>query len=130
MRRLAFAATLVAALVLGGCASQPSGLYGWGPYPAAVATALRSSGGDAARQAAALEALLQQNAAAGRALPPGLHAHLALLYTQLRDEAAAIGHLEAEKRLFPESATYVDFLLANARKSLTPALAPVTGVKP
>jgi hypothetical protein len=106
-----------AALLLVGCASGPGPLYGWGPYPQALTQYLRATGGDAARQAALLEEQLQRNAAGKRANPPGLHAHLALLHTQLGNEETALRHLEAEKKLFPESTAYMDFLLRSARSA-------------
>jgi hypothetical protein len=112
---------LAATALLGACASPPSSLYDWGAYPQALALHLRESGGDAARQAALLEEQLQRAAGAARAAPPGLHAHLALLYTQLGNEALAVRHLQAEKALYPESAAYMDFLLKNAGKPATGA---------
>lgn len=104
------------ALLTSACATAPTTLYDWGAYPQALAVHLRESGGDAARQASLLEEQLQKAAGAARAAPPGLHAHLALLYTQLGNEALAIRHLQAEKALYPEGAAYMDFLLKNARK--------------
>lgn len=107
---------LLAAVLIAGCASPPATLYDWGAYPQALALHLRQSGGDAARQAALLEDQLQRAAGAARAAPPGLHAHLALLHTQLGNEAIALRHLAAEKALYPESAAYMDFLMKNARR--------------
>ncbi len=107
---------VLAAVLITGCASQPTTLYDWGAYPQALALQLRQAGGDAARQAALLEDHLQRGAGAARAAPPGLHAHLALLHTQLGNEALALRHLEAEKSLYPESAAYMDHLLKSARK--------------
>jgi hypothetical protein len=108
---------VLAAVLITGCASPPTTLYDWGAYPQALAVHLRESGGDAARQASLLEGQLQRAAGAARAAPPGLHAHLALLHTQLGNEALALRHLQAEKALYPESAAYMDFLLASARKA-------------
>lgn len=107
---------LLAAVLAGGCASPPRTLYDWGAYPQALAIHLRQAGGDAARQASLLEDQLQRANNAARAAPPGLHAHLALLHTQLGNEALALRHLQAEKALYPESAAYMDFLLRSARK--------------
>jgi hypothetical protein len=108
---------VLAAVLITGCASKPTTLYDWGAYPQALAVHLRESGGDAARQASLLEDQLQRAAGAARAAPPGLHAHLALLHTQLGNEALALRHLQAEKALYPESAAYMDFLLKSARKA-------------
>ncbi len=106
---------LAAVLGTGSVGARPT-LYEWGAYPQALAIQLREAGGDAARQASLLEQQLQRTVATGRAVPPGLHAHLALLHSQLGNDVRAAEHLQAEKGLYPESARYMDFLLANARR--------------
>ncbi|MCE2917920.1 MAG: DUF4810 domain-containing protein [Rubrivivax sp.] len=108
---------LLVSLLITACATPTRTLYDWGSYPQALALHLRQAGGDAARQASLLEEHLQRSAGAARAAPPGLHAHLALLYTQLGNESPALRHLQAEKALYPEAAAYMDFLLKNARKA-------------
>jgi hypothetical protein len=113
---------LVTALTAG-CATTPATLYDWGIYPEALAAHIKESGGDAARQASRLEDQLQRAAGTARGAPPGLHAHLALLHTHLGNEATALRHLQAEKARYPESATYMDFLIRNARRT-APATAP------
>ena len=124
MRRLGGGALLALAAVLGAAsASARPMLYEWGAYPEALAAHLREAGGDAARQAARLEQQLQRTATAGRAVPPGLHAHLALRHAQLGNDAKAVEHLRAEKALYPESARYMDFLLANTRRQPADAAA-------
>lgn len=42
---------------------------------------------------------------------PGAHAHLGMLYAKIGNRAGAREQFEQEKQLFPESATYMDFLL-------------------
>ena len=103
-------------LALAGCAAPHKPLYQWGSYQGALYEYLKSNGLDPASQIARLEAEAQKNAASGFASPPGLHGHLALLYAKVGDDANAIRSLETERRLFPESATYVNFLLKNASK--------------
>jgi hypothetical protein len=51
-------------------------------------------------------------------VPPGFHAHLGMLYSMTgksNDQIAA--QFEDEKRLFPESTVYMDFLLAKMKKA-------------
>lgn len=118
MAGLAKPALLVAAaLALAGCA-QPRAkpLYQWAGYQTAVYQYLKSNGSEPGAQIAALEAQLEKNQATGQASPPGMRAHLALLYSKTGDDVAAQRHLEAERAQFPESAAYVDFLLKRAKK--------------
>lgn len=113
MKKLA----LIASLALVGCAQPgPKPLYQWAGYQPAVYQYMKSNGSEPGAQIAALEAQIEKNKVAGEANPPGMHAHLALLYSKTGDDVAAQRHLEAERAQFPESAAYVDFLLKSAKK--------------
>lgn len=108
---------IVAALALVGCAQPgPKPLYQWAGYQDAVYQHLKSNGSEPGAQIALLEAQIAKNKVAGEATPPGMHAHLALLYGKTGDDVAAQRHLETERAQFPESAAYVDFLLKNTKK--------------
>jgi hypothetical protein len=114
MKRLA----LIASLALVGCAQPgPKPLYQWEGYQGAVYQYLKSNGGDPGSQIATLEAQIAKNQAGGVATPPGMRAHLGLLYSKMGDDGAARRHLEAERAQFPESAAYIDFLLKSAKTS-------------
>jgi hypothetical protein len=115
------AAMLAAALSLTACAAPAAKpLYQWGGYQSSVYQYLKTNGSDPGAQIAQLEAEVQKNAASGAATPPGLHGHLALLYSKMGDDASVVKHLEKERSLFPESAAYIDFLLKNAAKKPAP----------
>lgn len=107
----------VAALALAGCAQPgPKPMYQWAGYQNSVYQYLKSDGSEPGAQIAALEAQIEKNKAAGEANPPGMRAHLALLYSKVGDDVAAQRHLEAERAQFPESTAYIDFLLKNVKK--------------
>ncbi|HEV6966982.1 DUF4810 domain-containing protein [Roseateles sp.] len=109
--------TLLAALALAGCAQPgPKPMYQWAGYQNSVYQYLKSDGSEPGAQIAALEAQLEKNKAAGEATPPGMRAHLALLYSKVGDDVAAQRYLEAERAQFPESAAYIDFLLKRVKK--------------
>jgi hypothetical protein len=110
-------AVLGLGLLLAGCATAPKTLYSWGSYQPSLYQYLKTDGGDVGTQIETLEALAEKNRSGGLADPPGLHGHLALLYSKSGNEAAAKNQLEIERRLFPESAAYIDFLL---KKSAQP----------
>ena len=105
------AGALAVALVATGCAQAPARMYHWDDYQRNVYDSLR---GDAVDPAAQLQRMTNQAdkaRAAHHALPPGFHAHVAMLQMQLGQYDAARAQLEAEKAAFPESAPYMDFLL-------------------
>ena len=114
--RMARPVLLCAVVLLSACAAPPKNLYQWGGYQTALYAYLKGNGADLGAQIATLEAQAQRTAAEGGLPPPGLHGHLALLYTKVGDDAKAIAHLQLERRLFPESATYIDHLLKNAAR--------------
>lgn len=110
------AGLLLVAVGLTACAAPQKPLYQWGGYQAALYNHLRGKNADMGAQIAQLEAQAQRTAAEGAVPPPGLHGHLALLYSKTGDEANAVRHLQLERKLFPESAAYIDHLLKNAAR--------------
>ncbi|MEX8518164.1 MAG: DUF4810 domain-containing protein [Leptothrix sp. (in: b-proteobacteria)] len=111
-RRLGLPVVLACA-ALAGCVQVPKPLYGWGSYQGQVYAYLKGQGDGPQAQISVLEADLQRFRSAGLSAPPGYHAHLGLLYAAAGKDDAAAEQLLTEKTLFPESATYIDFLLAN-----------------
>lgn len=111
-------------LIATGCATtQPPPLYYWGGYEDQIYTTHASPGALGLHdQIAALEADQARAGAEHRALPPGFRAHLGYLYAQDGRADAARAELLAEKAAFPESAVFVDRLVANL--AAPPAVAP------
>jgi hypothetical protein len=87
-------------------------LYSWYDYSDQVYSYLKGQG-DHQVQIAALEKDVQKAQAKGAALPPGFHAHLGMLYATSGKTDLAQQEFAQEKTLFPESTTYMDFLLKN-----------------
>lgn len=116
LRPLAMAAVLPCTLFFAGCATGPTPMYEWGAYQPQVYEHFKTQGNAPEAQIQALEADLQKIAAKNGTPPPGYHAHLGLLYTAVGKNDQAIQALVKEKTLFPESTTYVDFLLAKFKK--------------
>jgi hypothetical protein len=101
---------------LAGC--QAPSLYEWGNYEPILYVSYRAPDQmPPERQAELLEADVQKAAGEGRAVAPGVHAHLGYAYFQLGRMDAARQELETEKRLFPESTVFMNRLVArlNAR---------------
>lgn len=113
MRTLLRAAAVAAVLVMAGCAHAPAQMYLWDDYPRNVYDYLRGDGADPAAQLQRMTAQADKARIGNRPLPPGFHAHVAMLQIQLGQYDAARAQLEAEKLAFPESGRYMDFLLKN-----------------
>jgi len=100
----------------GGCASPT--IYSWGHYEDMIYVSYSSP--DKATpelQVQQLEADYQKARSANKPVPPGLHAHLGYLYYQLGKLDQAQLEFQTEKSLFPESAIFMDRLLAGIKKS-------------
>ncbi|MDO9434830.1 DUF4810 domain-containing protein [Hydrogenophaga sp.] len=108
------AALLGTSLLLGGCVAAPKPLYQWGSYPAQVHKHFKGESPQA--QIDALEVLLADNQGNAAATPPGLHAHLGLLYSKVGRDDKMEEQFELEKATFPESAPYMNRLLAQLKK--------------
>ena len=99
-------------MLLSGCADDsPRQLYYWdGAYTSSVYEYL-SEEGNAGAQIAALEESLQKAYQRAAKVPPGLHAHLGLLYLSQGNGAKFKAYVEKEAELYPESRDYAMFLL-------------------
>lgn len=107
---------LVAVMVLlTGCASQT--LYTWGHYEDLIYASYAAPGKVSPEmQVEKLEQDYQKARAENKRVPPGFHAHLGYLYFQLGKLDQAQQEFETEKANFPESAVFMDRLLANLKK--------------
>jgi hypothetical protein len=111
---------LLAALLLAGCQTAKP-LYYWGNYEATLYQIYRNPGKSSpAEVAAKLEEDLTKAAAKNLQPNPGLHAQLGFAYYQMGKIDAAQKEFAAEKALFPESAVFIDRMLAKFKGETTP----------
>ena len=105
-------------MLLSSCADDsPRQLYYWdGAYTSSVYEYLTQEG-DAGAQIAALEESLQKAYQRAAKAPPGLHAHLGLLYLSQGNGAKFKAYVEKEAELYPESRDYAMFLLNQNSKT-------------
>lgn len=102
---------IVTALLLTGCAAPTTPpLYQWNGYQPQVYEYFKGKTSPQ-EQIDALEKALQEIRAKGNTPPPGFHAHLGMLYASIGDAQRAGQEFQAEKQLFPESSSYMDFLM-------------------
>lgn len=107
---------LAATAMLGGCATKPNALYQWEGYQSNVDAHFRTDKLSPEAQTQSMEADLQKIRANGKAVPPGYQAHLGLLYGQQGNLDKFAQLMQAERQQFPESETFMDFLLRNFKK--------------
>jgi Uncharacterized protein conserved in bacteria len=107
-----FAILLAAAAILTGCTHRT--LYSWGHYEQMIYASYAAPGKVSPEmQIEQLEADYQKARSKGKRMNPGFHAHLGHLYYQVGKIDQARQEFETEKAQFPESAVFMDRLLAN-----------------
>ena len=114
LRGTAIAGPWLCVLLLG--CSTPT-LYSWGHYEERIYASYLAPGAvSPEKHVEELEQDYQKARAENKRMPPGFHAHLSYMYLELGKLDQARQELEAEKAEFPESAAFVDRLLASLRK--------------
>ncbi len=104
---------IVAVGLLTACASPTPSLYQWGSYEQQVYAIYNDPGKvPIEQQIAKLEEDYQKARASNKLMPPGFHAHLGYLYFGTGKLDQARQSFATEKSLFPESAVYMDRILA------------------
>jgi hypothetical protein len=114
--RSSMAIVLLASSVLGGCASKQPTLYQWEGYQNNVDAYFRTDKSNPVEQTQLMEEDLKKIQAGGGAVPPGFHAHLGLLYGKQGRLDKFAQEVSAEKKQYPESVAFMDFLLRNFKK--------------
>lgn len=99
-------------LFLVGCKTiEPT--YYYGSYPKAVYSYFNADDVSVSQQITILEEIIEQARGKSKPVPPGVHAHLGMLYFEAGNTEQGLTNFEQEKALFPESASYIDFLINN-----------------
>lgn len=106
--------SFIAWLLVGCSQSQPT-LYYWGDYQKTLYLYNHPEKSTQSEQIAAIETLIEQAQSYNLPAPPGVHAQLGLLYSNIGNTPKAIEQFELEKRTFPESTTLMNMLLNNAK---------------
>lgn len=109
-------AVLLTCAALGGCATKSTDLYQWQGYQNNVDAYFRADKLSPHAQTQLMEEDLQKIRTKGGAVPPGYYAHMGLLYGQQGKLDQFAQQIQAEKKQYPESETFMDFLLRNFNK--------------
>lgn len=110
---------LLAALsitLLSGCVKKPT-MYYWGEYESLIYSMYIEPGtAEPDVQIEKLKNDIQLAERTGKKTPPGIHAHLGFMYAAAGNSALAKDSFAHEKALFPESAKFIDGMMARAFK--------------
>ncbi len=107
---------LFVVFVLSGCTATPT-IYQWGDYQSTVYQHFKKSDKSPEEQIAALEKIITTAQAKDKLVAPGVHAHLGMLYAQTGKMSEATAQFELEKQLFPESESFMVFLIKNQKRN-------------
>ncbi|MDP5009216.1 MAG: DUF4810 domain-containing protein [Glaciimonas sp.] len=107
---------LLSSILLTACQTPQKTIYQWESYQPQVYEYFKGERGPQ-EQIAALEQGLEKIKATDGLVPPGYHAQLGMLYASAGKGEQAEKEFSTEKALFPESSTYMDFLLKKSKKS-------------
>jgi hypothetical protein len=113
-KKILFLSLAVAALVTG---CQSPNIYYWGHYENLIYISYtKPDKATPELQVSAMEEDMHRAISANKPLPPGFHAHLGNLYYQMGKTDLALAEFKKEKTQFPESAVFMDRLIANVTK--------------
>lgn len=94
-----------------GCVHTPPPLYQWDAYQPSLYQHYQADTTDLGEQVQKLEQAIDKAQSGGISVPPGLHAHLGMLYYNTGREQDAQAQFTMEKTLFPESTHFMDYIL-------------------
>ncbi len=110
MRRSFVIAAAICALT---ACQQNRSRYAWAHYEDSVWSMTHAEGAaDIDAQIALLQETVEGAGQSGRAIPPGMHAHLGMLYSMRGERDIARAAFESERELYPESTAFIDGLIA------------------
>lgn len=103
--------------LLSGCAKPANEMYYWGEYEQLIHDMYVEPGkADAVMQIEKLTADIQKAESEGKQVPPGLYAHLGLMYISQGKAAQGEAALLEEKKLYPESTVFIQGLIERKSK--------------
>ena len=115
MKKRFYIAALLGAS-LSGCNHHEKNLYSWGSFEKQLFETWTKNGVAAEKQIKVMEEEFQKAQSKHLHMPPGFHAHLGFLYYHAGNLNAAEKSFSTETELFPESRTYMAFVLKNLKK--------------
>ena len=115
MKKVLFTLSLVVLGLVGCSTSSQRPLYSWGNFPQQSYLILANPTNTSPEaQIQLLEKDIEIAKAKNLAIPPGLYAHVGMLYLESQQVSKAMNYFELEKQTYPESAVLMNrFLKGN-----------------
>ncbi|MGR6694662.1 DUF4810 domain-containing protein, partial [Avibacterium paragallinarum] len=104
---------LIFSIFLSACGTSTNNMYYWKGYNNTVYDYLKNDSTSISNQIEAMEKYFSDAKDKQLAVAPGAHAHMGLLLVQSGQLDAARQQFLEEKKLFPESSSYINFLMKN-----------------
>ncbi|MBD1582438.1 DUF4810 domain-containing protein [Pseudoalteromonas sp. S16_S37] len=114
MNKLILFTALLCVILLSGCESSKP-LYYYGTYSQNLYDYFKADEVSISEQINTLERTVQTAKNRGVAIAPGIMAHLGYLYLLEGNTVQGFNYLEQEKRDYPESEHYINFLISNTK---------------
>lgn len=112
MKKILFSLSLVVLGLVGCSTSSQRPLYSWGNFPQQSYLILSNSVDTSPEaQIQFLEKDIEVARAKNLAIPPGLYAHVGMLYLDIQQVSRAMSYFELEKQTYPESTVLMNRLL-------------------
>ncbi|MFD1805022.1 DUF4810 domain-containing protein [Pasteurella oralis] len=110
MKKIYFVTVILSTVFLAACSSpKKHDLYYWGNYSDVVYSHYNEEG-DFAKQEEALNQIIAQAKEKNKPVAPGVYGHLGLALLKQGKQADASVAFQEEQRLYPESATFMQYL--------------------
>lgn len=110
---------LAALALLTGCAAKPKALYNYGTYSESYYAYKQETTPEKllAFKQAIEEAIAQAGDSISGRVPPGMYANLGYINLKQGDAKEAINDFEMEKKLYPESAHFMNRIIEKVNKA-------------
>jgi len=106
-------------LVITGCNLAPNHQYYWGEYENLIYDSYNKPGSATPElQIQKITQDIEQAKENRKKIPPGLYAHLGMMYAFQGNKSLALAAFNEEKRLFPESSALIDGMIKRSNKNI------------
>lgn len=100
---------IIIAMLFTGCAKKET-MYYWADYQNNLYSYYQLDKSSFEEQTISIEHIVEKAKSSGKPVPPGLHAHLGLLYANTGQQDKALEQFQIEETLFPESTNFIKFI--------------------